>query len=81
MISERITEVEPAEAPTRYEVAKCLEGCINYRVRMANSVSGQPEPSLREKMATELMRAWDEIERLQDIQSQMVEELEDKRGA
>ena len=80
MIKERITEIADPAPPTRFEVSKCIEGSRNYRLRMANSIRGEPIPTLKERMAAELLRAWDEVERLRDIQSELIEEIEHLHG-
>lgn len=76
MISQRIT-VERAEPPTRKSVEACVKACLKYRERMANSVGGSKPPSLRERMAVALLDAWDEIEVLNDTQSELLAHIED----
>ncbi len=49
-------------------------------MRMANSIKGEPIPTLKERMAAELLKAWDELERLRDMQGDLIEKIEHLHG-
>ena len=52
-------QITDAPRPTRKSVEACLIASRKYRIRMANGIKGEPEASLREQMAQEVLRLWD----------------------
>ena len=51
-------QITDAPRPTRKSVEACLIASRKYRIRMANGIKGEPEASLREQMAQEVLRLW-----------------------
>jgi hypothetical protein len=65
-------EIEKAKAPSLKDVQACLKGCRGYRQRMANSVSGPVQPSLKEQIAQALLDHMKEVEQMKIMHAHMM---------
>jgi len=65
-------EIERAKHPTKKSVEACLKASRAYRLRMANSVSGAVEPSLKEQLAQALLDHMKEVEQMKIMHAHMM---------